>query len=549
MNRLRLQGRAGRVSGIALFVAVALFALPAAAAAAPGAPTGLTITPASPANDNSPVLTGTADGGTTVSVFTTGDCTGTPVDVDAATFGTTGVTFTVGNNSTTTFSALATDATPESGPCSAPITYVEDSSGPPAPIGLSTTPTSPANNTTPLLKGTPSFEAGSTVAVFANGTCSGAPENSGSPATFASPGLPVSVTANFPTPLSARSTDALGNAGPCSASITYTEDSIAPGAPSGLTTTPASPSNINNVVLNGAAEAGSTVTAFKTLNCTGTPFGLGTAAAFASTGFPFTVANNSVTLLSAYATDAAGNTGPCSNSISYAEDSMPPPAPGLTTSPISPANENAPRFKGTAETGSTVAVFTNGSCSGTAFNGGTAAVFASSGFTFIVANNSTTTLSARVTDLAGNSTCSSPLAYVEDSNLPVRPQLRVAPASGANNNDPVVKGESEAGTTVFLFRLDNCAGQPVASGTSTAFAAGFSYHVNDNTTTTFSARAVKSLSGLASSCSDPLTYQEVSSGTLAKKCKKKKKSKAKSAATAKQKKKKHCKKKHKKKKK
>jgi hypothetical protein len=106
-----------------------------------------------------------------------------------------------------------------------------------------------------------------------------------------------------------------------------------PAAPTGLGTTPASGSNDNSPFLFGSAAAGTTVEAFLTANCSGAPFDTGPATEFQSPGFQVTppVADNSVTQLSARATNAGG-AGPCSAAISYAEVTPAPisPLPGLT---------------------------------------------------------------------------------------------------------------------------------------------------------------------------------------------------------------------------
>jgi VCBS repeat-containing protein len=132
------------------------------------------------------------------------------------------------------------------------------------------------------------------------------------------------------------------------------------------------------------------------------------------------VANDSSTTFYATATDAAGNVSPCSSGLTYVEDSTPPAPPVLTDSdPDSPANDTAPRIKGTAEAGSTVRLFTNATCMGSSVASGTAAVFASPGLAVNVADDSSTTFYATATDAAANvSACSRGLTYVEDSSPP-----------------------------------------------------------------------------------------------------------------------------------
>ena len=130
----------------------------------PAAPSGLDSSPGSPANDNDPELTGSATAGSTVRLYTTSDCSGAAVaSGSAASFASPGLTVSVADDSSTSFRATATDSAGNASTCSAPHTYVEDSSAPAAPSGLATTPGAPANDNDPKLTG--SAEAGSIVRV------------------------------------------------------------------------------------------------------------------------------------------------------------------------------------------------------------------------------------------------------------------------------------------------------------------------------------------------------------------------------------------------
>jgi hypothetical protein len=119
-----------------------------------------------------------------------------------------------------------------------------DSTPPPPPTLLGTTPTSPANDDSPLING--GAEGGSTVSLFANGNCSGAPVATGSAFAYTSPGIGVTVSPNTTTTFSAKATDLSNNVSDCSntlalhGTIDYTEDSTAPqiaidSGPSGAT--------------------------------------------------------------------------------------------------------------------------------------------------------------------------------------------------------------------------------------------------------------------------------------------------------------------------
>src|SRR5207249_3036416 len=124
------------------------------------------------------------------------------------------------------------------------ITYVEDSTPPAQPTLTATSPTSPANNNSPKIIG--SAEAGSTVKLYTNSSCTSAIAASGSAASFASPGLTVSVADDTSTTYWATATDAAGNTSACSTSnITYVEDSTPPAQPTLTATSPTSPANNN----------------------------------------------------------------------------------------------------------------------------------------------------------------------------------------------------------------------------------------------------------------------------------------------------------------
>jgi hypothetical protein len=95
---------------------------------APATPKITATNPVSPANNNAPRIIGTAGPGTTVKLFKTTGCTGSPiVKGSAAQFKSPGIVVLVPNNSTTSFRAKATDAAGNTSNCSAAFTYVEDS--------------------------------------------------------------------------------------------------------------------------------------------------------------------------------------------------------------------------------------------------------------------------------------------------------------------------------------------------------------------------------------------------------------------------------------
>jgi hypothetical protein len=196
--------------------------------------------PASPSNDNQPKLIGSAQEGATVTVYANSSCTGAvKASGSAATLASPGLPVAVADNSTTTFYATAT-AGGETSDCSpVGLTYVEDSTPPPTPTISSTSPASPSDDQSPEVRG--SAEAGSTVRLYTDMACGGTPTASGSAATFASPGLTVSVAKGSSTMFFARATDVAGNVSGCSLGVVYesTRDTAITSGPDGATGDPA----------------------------------------------------------------------------------------------------------------------------------------------------------------------------------------------------------------------------------------------------------------------------------------------------------------------
>jgi NHL repeat len=101
---------------------------------------------------------------------------------------------------------------------------------PPVPVLTGTTPASPADDNTPVIKG--SAPPGTTVGLFTNATCDGPSVAGGPAADLAGAGLPVTVPDNSTTTLHAVAIDSSGNRSPCSpTSVTYVEASAAPPPP------------------------------------------------------------------------------------------------------------------------------------------------------------------------------------------------------------------------------------------------------------------------------------------------------------------------------
>jgi hypothetical protein len=378
---------------------------------APGQPTLTGTTPNSPSNSIiNPMINGTAEANATVRLYTTSNCTGTvSATSNASLAGVFSIGVAVSRNTTTTFFAAATDAAGNTGVCSLSLPYTEDDIAPARPSITGSSPQSPSNvSTSPLLAGT--AENGATVRIYTTANCTGTLAGMG---TAAGTGftIGVNVTTNTSTTFFAAATDLAGNTSDCSAGFTYIHDSIAPNAPSLASTTPASPSNGTiTPMVNGTAEANSTVRLFTDSRCTGTLAGSAVVNGSGNFGITVTAGANTATTFFGNATDSAGNTSGCSSGITYVHDNIRPDPPTVSgTSPASPSDVNNPSVNGSAEAGSTVQLFGNSSCSGAVLGSGTPAGNGSFSIAASVADNTSTTFFANATDGAGNvSLCSTP---------------------------------------------------------------------------------------------------------------------------------------------
>jgi len=189
------------------------------------------------------------------------------------------------------------------------------------------------------------------------------------------------------------------SAGECEA------DEDAPAAPVLTGTTPSSPSrSVVNPVVEGTAEAGTTVTIYTSADCTGTAAGEAVAMGGAFQ-IQVTVSANTSTTFHAKATDAAGNVSACSqSSVSYEHDSQKPAAPVIEgTRPASPSKSSTqPAVEGTTEANATVSLYTTAGCTGAVAASGAANGAGAFSLEVTVAEGSTTTFFGKATDAAGN---------------------------------------------------------------------------------------------------------------------------------------------------
>ena len=472
----------------------------------PAAVTGVTVSPSGAAMTTSPILKGTAEAGSTVNVFTAAGCTaGTQVGtLSAAAFASPGFTATLTAGATTNFFFAATDVAGNVGACTAAAVAFSST----LPTVSSTSPASPNKATTLKVLGT--ADSGSTVQLYTDASCTTATGASGTAATFASTGLtPATVGLNSSTTYYAKATLTGFAASGCSTtSVTYVADNTAPSNPIFSSASPASPAMTTAPRMLGTSDAGSTVNIYTANNCTIGLVGTGSAAGFASPGIPVTLPGNAATSLFVQAVDQALNTSACVTLTNYASSV---PTVNAATSPASPNKSTTPKVLGTADSGSSVTLYTNSSCTGTAEGTGTAAIFSSTGITVspAVGANGTTTFYAQAT-LTGlaPSGCSATFAsYTADNTAPAVPTLSsLAPSASAMTTGPILKGAAEAGSTVNLYTASNCLSGLIGTGSAAAYASpGITATVPSNAVTIIYG-TVTDVAGNVSGCQNLATF-------------------------------------------
>ena len=339
----------------------------------PAAPSLTDTDPDSPANDNNPEVKGSAEAGSTVRIYSTADCSGSPLaSGSAAAFSGAGITTPVPGDQTTNLRATATDAAGNTSGCSTALAYTEDSTAPATPSLTDTDPDSPGQRQQPRGQG------------LGRGRLDGADLLDRRLHRLAArerhrrrlqrrrdhdpgPGKPDHQPSGHGHRCRRQRLGLLerprlhrGLDRPRDAEHHRHRPRLA-----GQRQQPRG-QGLGRGRLDGAH--------LLDRRLPGSPLASGTAATFSGAGITTPVPGDQTTNLRATATDAAGNTSACSAALAYTEDSTAPAAPTLTdTDPDSPANDNNPEVKGSAEAGSTVRIYSTSDCSGTPLASGTAA--------------------------------------------------------------------------------------------------------------------------------------------------------------------------------
>ncbi len=384
-------------------------------------------TPASPSPDLTPVISGTADGGSIVRLFQGTTCSGFPLTTivaDQDGLWSVEIEITSGaQNQTLTFSIQARDAASNTSACAqTTATYVHDNSAPAvsdvawsASPGSGTTVTV-TGHTEPNLQvyvfgGNPTIctnvsKAWANAAADANGDFT---VNVPLRQLDFQPPLPALPPDDGEYPLGVASRDAAGNISNCE-KTTYVLDRSA------------SPPNINNPVspgadelptISGDAEPGASVQVFENGTCTGSPLDTVTS----DGGWSVTAVTpvSGTVQYSARQTDTAGNVSDCSSPYEYTRDVTPPSTPVLAdTYPATGTSVGlSPYVRGTADADAFVTIYASSDCSeGTEIGSGQGGDgFAYPGIQVFLSVPSTD-LSARSTDQVGNASgCSNSITY------------------------------------------------------------------------------------------------------------------------------------------
>lgn len=397
-------------------------------------------------NDARPTLNGTAEAGSTVSIYDGSTLLGTAVVQSNNSWSFTPTTPLA--NGSHTFTITATDAAGNTSGATPGFSVVVDTTAPTQPsissiiddIGPNTGPigsNQPTNDARPTLNGI--TEANARVDIYDNGsfvasvTADGSGNWNYTPATALAQGThSFTITA----------TDSAGNTSGISSAAAIVVDTVAPGIPTGLAV------NANGTTLTGVAEPNSTVI----ITSSGGTV-LGTATANASGNFTFTLNPPQISgqTLLVSAQDAAGNIGTAGNVL--APFTGVPPAPviasvfddvGTITGPVAAGkttNDTLPTLSGTAQANAIVSLFNNGVLMGTTtVDGNGLWSFTPSG----ALSEGNHAFTATATNANGASGLSGSFSVIVDTTPPLAPTILISADGGT------VSGVAEAGSTVTI---------------------------------------------------------------------------------------------------
>ncbi|EDV0262168.1 BapA prefix-like domain-containing protein [Salmonella enterica subsp. salamae] len=434
-------------------------------------------------NDSTPTINGTGEPGSTVHLYQNG---ARIADIIVGNSGVWSYAYTTTSplaDDTYTFTVTASDSNGNTTPFSADFTITIDTQAPAAPgvIGVADGDgnTIDTNQITqesrPRLSG--SGTAGDTITLYDNGNAIGQ-------ALVGADGrwqfTPPAALGDGTHLLTARANDPAGNESPESISFTLRVDTQAPDAPQIVSAAitggegevllaNGSITNQRMPTLSGTGEPGAIITLYNNGAVLDTvqvnPQGSWT--------YPLTSnLSEGLNVLTATATDAAGNSSPTSGVFSVTLDTLPPAQPDapLISDNVAPVignignngatNDTTPTFSGTGEIGSTIILYNNGSEIGRTTVGDNG----SWNFTPAALTPGTYIITVTETDVAGNiSSPSASVTFAVDTTAPANPVITFAEdnvgdvqdniVSGATTDDntPVIHGTGDIGSVITLY--------------------------------------------------------------------------------------------------
>ncbi|MGA1856842.1 Ig-like domain-containing protein [Azospirillum sp. 11R-A] len=432
-----------------------------------------------------PTFTGTVESGAVVSLYDGGNFVGMGTADGAGVYS---IETPLSNGSHTITARVVDAAGNNTAAASAPLVITIDAVAPDAPSAPVLDPASDSSTAgdlltsvaTPTVTGT--AEALSTVHLYSGGISVGTATADGTGAWTITAGR----LADGVNTLTVRSVDDAGNTSSASASLLLTIDTTPP-TPGAFALTAATDSgrvgndavtSVTVPVITGTAQAGSIVTLYDANG--NTLLGSATVDSLGKWSVASPTLAEGLHTLSAHAVDPAGNTAVVAAALIVNVDLtvLPSSAPSLTAGSDSGiandrlTNDTTPTVSGSAEAYSVITLYAGATLVGTGTADGSGNWTVTTG-TLISGSH---TLTARVTDLAGNSTAaaSAPLIVTIDTENLTMSNLALAAGddTGVSDTDgltklatPTIVGTAESFSVVTLYEGNVSVGSATADAT------------------------------------------------------------------------------------
>lgn len=285
--------------------------------------------PVSPSRSSyTPTVIGLADSSIeTVTLYDSATCLGVLGSGTRGQYVSSGITVTLPQNSTTDIYSIATDKFGNDSLCVSITQYIHNTVAPLAPTYTLTAPISPNNvSTSPVLTGTALDNPASQLPAlridfFDSGSCI-SKLGEGTPAEFSGAGVTVNVASNVENFIYGKSFDAAGNGSACTLMTTYIYNNLIPGAPTFLSTLPASPSYTEDLKITGTFAASPdfmnkvSVIFYSNPGCS-TELVTGNPIDFIGAGVDLTAGNNTTTAIYGVSVNEVGTRSSCNLLTSF----------------------------------------------------------------------------------------------------------------------------------------------------------------------------------------------------------------------------------------